>query len=302
MNPTRLLVVLAAGLGSRYGGLKQLDKVGPSGETILDYTIYDAIRAGFKKIIFVIKEELKGDFERAFSDNWSHLVEIRFACQTLGNIPDRYEVPKDRIKPWGTAHAVLTAEPEINEPFAIVNADDFYGRSSFKLIYDHLRLLNKRTLAACMVSFVLKNTLSENGTVSRGICKVDQEGHLTKIIERTKIAQSADSPFFDENGAITQLTGDEIVSMNLIGFTPAVFPLMKEKFEEFLDHNKVTRDLKAEYFAPTVLDEVRQSGIRIPVLHSKEHWFGITYKEDKTRAIKKLKKLTDQQVYPSPLW
>jgi NDP-sugar pyrophosphorylase family protein len=302
MNQTRSLVILAAGLGSRYGGLKQLDTLGPSGETILHYTIYDAIQAGFKKIVFIIKEENETVFREIFSDKLPSDVQIEFVFQQIDQLPTGYSVPTGRIKPWGTAHAVRVAAAKINEPFAIVNADDFYGRSSFKLIYDHLGELDEHALVACMVGYVLKNTLSENGTVSRGICKVDQNGNLKEIIERTKITQGTDNPYFDDNGAITQLTGSETVSMNLMGFTPAVFPLIENMFKEFLDHNQTTGDLKAEFFTPSILDHIRQSGVDIPVLHSEEQWFGITYKEDKLLAIQKIKSLTERHLYPSPLW
>jgi NDP-sugar pyrophosphorylase family protein len=293
---------MAAGLGSRYGSLKQLDSLGPSGETILDYTIYDAIAAGFKKIVFIIKEELITEFKEVFFDKLKDKAEINYVFQSLENLPEGYSVPEGRTKPWGTAHAVLMTEAIINEPFAIVNADDYYGRSSFQLAYDHLCQMKNSVVSACLIGFELKNTLSQNGTVSRGICQVDHDGKLLEIIERTKIAKGNEHPYYEENGRITPLIGDEIVSMNLMGFTPAIFKLINEEFKKFLNNNMVTKDLKTEFYTPTVLDHVRQSGVNIPVLKSSEHWFGVTYKEDKKLVTNKLSELVLNKTYPSPIW
>lgn len=302
MKTTPSLVILAAGLGSRYGSLKQLDPLGPSGETILDYTIYDAIEAGFKKIVFIIKEELAAEFKEIFFDKLSGKVKVEVVFQSVDKLPVGYSVPTGRIRPWGTAHALLMTESKINEPFAIVNADDFYGKSSLKLAFNQLSLIDESQISACLIGFVLKNTLSENGTVSRGICQVNNERNLIEIVERTKISKGIKHPYYEEDGKTIPLTGNEIVSMNLMGFSPAVFTLIEQKFKEFLDHNIISNDLNAEYYTPFILDEVRRSGLNVPVLESQDHWFGVTYKNDKEIVMKKLRVLVDAKAYPSPLW
>lgn len=295
------LVVLAAGLGSRYGSLKQMDRFGPSGETIVDYAIYDAIEAGFGKIVFVIRKHFEAEFKEIFGPKMEGKVQVEYVYQELDGLPKGLGVPEGREKPWGTAHAVMMAAPKINEPFAIVNADDFYGRSSFQKIYDHLSNLNNEELSACLVGFVLENTLSDHGRVSRGVCEVDNDGFLDEIIERTHIFKKENGgAYFEEGSKKTDLTGKEMVSMNLMGFTSVVFEQMEEAFIRF--YSEQSGDLKAEFFIPTILDNVRKSGIKVPVLISEEQWFGVTYKEDKPIAQKKLRKLVDKRVYPKSLW
>lgn len=299
-NPS--LVVLAAGLGSRYGSLKQIDQFGPSGETIVDYAIYDAIQAGFKKIVFVIKKDIEEEFKEIFLHKLSGKVTVEYAFQELDHLPEGFDVPANREKPWGTAHAVLMAESKIDEPFAIVNADDFYGRTSLKLMHDHLKALDMKQLSACMVGFVLQNTLSDHGRVSRGICQVDSNGMLAEIIERTHIFKGSETPYYEEKGQRYTLSGNEVVSMNLMGFTPHIFELMKERFKEFLETNLITKDLKAEYFIPSVLNYAREGGVKVPVLHTKEMWFGVTYQKDKPIVKRKLDELIKMDVYPDHLW
>ena len=298
MKPT--LIVLAAGLGSRYGSLKQIDQFGPSGETIVDYAIFDAIHAGFGKIIFVIRRNLEEEFKEVFIKKLEGIVKVDYVFQELDVLPDGFEVPEGREKPWGTAHAVLTAASKINEPFAIVNADDFYGRSSFKMICQHLSEMDNRSLSACLVGFVLEKTLSEHGRVSRGICKVNNAGELEEITERTHIYKKEVGAYYEEDGARVELTGKESVSMNLMGFTSKVFELMQEQFVEFLKSQG--SELKSEYFIPSVLDNVRKQGVKVPVLQSNEQWFGVTYKEDKSIAKQNLLKLVEAGVYPEKLW
>lgn len=299
MKPS--LVVLAAGLGSRYGSLKQMDKFGPSGETIVDYAIYDAMKAGFEKIIFVIRKSIEAEFKEIFVSKLEGKVQVEYVFQELDILPQGFTVPVDREKPWGTAHAVLTAASRINEPFAIVNADDFYGRASLKTIYDHLLTLDNNQLSACLVGFVLEKTLSEHGRVSRGICKVSEQGKLEEIVERTHIYKKEEGgAYYEEDDQKVDLTGKEIVSMNLMGFTSQVFNLMQDQFVEFL--NNQGKELKSEYFIPSVLDNVRKNGVKVPVLVSTEQWFGVTYKEDKPIARRNLLKLVDEGVYPQNLW
>jgi NDP-sugar pyrophosphorylase family protein len=298
MKPT--LVVLAAGLGSRYGSLKQIDEFGPSGETIVDYAVYDAIQAGFEKIVFVIRRNIEEEFKEIFIKKLEARIKVDYVFQELDVLPDGFEVPEGREKPWGTAHAVLTAASKIKEPFAIVNADDFYGRSSLKMICEHLSNLDNDSLSACLVGFVLEKTLSEHGRVSRGICKVNSEGELEQIIERTHIYKKEAGAYYEEDGARVELTGKESVSMNLMGFTSNVFDLMQEQFVEFLKNQGT--ELKSEYFIPAVLDNVRSQGVKVPVLTSNEQWFGVTYKEDKPIARQNLLKLVEAGVYPEKLW
>ncbi|MFY0650593.1 MAG: NTP transferase domain-containing protein [Cyclobacteriaceae bacterium] len=295
------LVVLAAGLGSRYGSLKQLDKFGPSGETIVDYALYDATKAGFDKIVFVIRRSIEEEFKEIFLNKLKDRIHVEYVFQELDVLPEGFRIPKGREKPWGTAHAVLTAAPKINEPFAIVNADDFYGRNSLKAIREYLSHLNSNELSACLVGFVLKNTLSEHGRVSRGICQVDSSGNLEEIVERTHIYKKENGgAYFEENGSKTDLSGNEIVSMNLMGFTPQVFDIMQNKFIDFLKTQG--SELKSEYFIPSVLDAVRKTGVHVPVMISNEQWFGVTYKEDKPVAKERLNKLVQEYKYPVRLW
>ncbi|MEO9804818.1 MAG: sugar phosphate nucleotidyltransferase [Reichenbachiella sp.] len=295
------LVVLAAGLGSRYGSLKQMDHFGPSGETVVDYAIYDAIAAGFGKIVFVIRKHFEAEFKEMFGPKMEGKVQVEYVYQELDALPKGLSVPESREKPWGTAHAVMMAAPVINEPFAIVNADDFYGRSSFQKIHDHLSTLNNEELSACLVGFVLENTLSDHGRVSRGICQVDENGNLKEIIERTHIFKKENvGAYFEDEGVKTELTGKEIVSMNLMGFTSVIFEQMEEAFAKF--YKEQSGHPKAEFFIPTTLDNVRKSGIKVPVLMSEERWFGVTYKEDKPIAQRNLNQLVEKEVYPHKLW
>ena len=295
------LVIIAAGMGSRYGGLKQLDGFGPSGETIMDYTVYDAIRAGFGKIIFVIRKDFEGDFNKKFIDKIAPHANVDYVFQELDKLPEGYAVPGDRIKPWGTGHALWVTREVVDTPFAVVNADDFYGQSSLHLIHDHLAQLDSESLQAVMVGYILKNTLSDHGKVSRGICSVYGNGVLESIIERTDIYKKhPEGAYYVENEAQFPLTGNETVSMNLMGFTPKVYPMITEGLTKFLDENAA--ELKAEFYLPKILDMVRQSGVDVPVLETHEKWFGVTYQDDKPLVKDMLDAATKKGTYPVSLW
>lgn len=295
------LVVLAAGLGSRYGSLKQIDGLGANRETILDYTLFDAIHAGFEKVVFVIRKSIETEFRSTLLNKLKNRIQVEYVFQEIDDLPNGFTLPAEREKPWGTAHAVLATEKVIKEPFAIVNADDFYGRDSLIAIYQQLQRLDLESMSACMIGFQLKNTLSEHGHVSRGICDLSPQRHLLSIKERTHIFNEKDAnPYYVDQGKKHLLTGSEIVSMNLMGFTPAVFELMNEMFANFLE--SYGNELKSEFFIPDVLGEIQKRGAKAPVITSKEEWFGVTYKEDKAVAKLKLSTLIKNKVYPNPLW
>jgi len=299
MKPT--LLVLAAGIGSRYGSLKQIDTFGPSGETIIDYSIYDAIRAGFGKIVFVIRKNIEKEFKEVFSGKFSDKIIVDYALQELDILPEGLHVPEGREKPWGTGHAVMVAEDKIQEPFAVINADDFYGQQSFQVVHDHLTGFSPDKLDACLVGFKLKNTVSEYGYVSRGICDVDDKHILRGIVERTHIEKDGDRYFLEEDGETSDLIGEETVSMNLMGFSPAAFRYFREGFYRFMEENE--NELKKEYFLPSVLNKiVHTDAAMVKVLYTPEKWFGITYKEDKPVARETLLKLVEEGKYPKNLW
>lgn len=299
-NPA--LVVLAAGMGSRYGSLKQIDQFGPSGETIIDYTIYDAIRAGFSKVVFIIRRNIEREFKEVFSNRFGGQIEVDYVFQEIDIIPDNFSVPKGRTKPWGTGHAVLMAAEKINSAFAVVNADDFYGNNSLKLLFNHLRILDGNELGACLIGYRLIKTLSENGSVSRGICRVNPDSCLESIVERTKIFlnphREINYVLGDENYSIS---GNEIVSMNLFGFTPDFFKVLQVEFEKFLatDYDS----LNSEFYLPSAVDVlVNKYGIPVPVLPTPDETFGVTYQGDKSVVKRKLRRLVDAGNYPESLW
>lgn len=300
MKPT--LLILAAGLGSRYGGLKQLDQIGPSGETLMDYSVYDAKQAGFGKIVFVIRKNFEEDFKTHIFSKYSGFIDIDYVFQELDMLPEGKTVPEGRVKPWGTGHAVLVAEEKIKEPFAVINADDFYGRDSFKAISSFLNALdedNKRTF--CLLAYKLKNTLSEHGTVSRGLCYLDKNDYLINIEEHTKIYTENDKILsLTKEGKKFDLSGDAPVSMNLMGFTPNAFKYFKYYFNEFIE-NKFT-DLKAELYLPEVVSKIIKSGSgKVRVLPSNEKWFGVTYKEDREVVVNNIMDMVNRGVYPKKL-
>lgn len=295
-------MILAAGIGSRYGGLKQIDPVGPSGEKILDYSIFDALRAGFDKIVFIIRPDFEEVFKKEIGDKFLPYVEVAYAHQTLEAIPTPFQCPPERKKPWGTAHAIMVGESVIKEPFAVINADDFYGCESFKIISDHLRIDHNAPLQNyAMVGYILRNTLSEHGSVSRGVCETDREGFLINIEEYTKIEKHGDTAIYqDQEGNKKQLSGDEIVSMNMWGFKHSFFPFLRQYFVDFLKEN--IQNIKAEYFITDVIDTlIEQSKARVKVLKSKNRWFGVTYKQDKENVMQSIRDLIDRGVYPDNL-
>lgn len=297
------LLVLAAGMGSRYGGLKQIDAMGPHGEWLLDYSVYDALRAGFGKVVFVIRESFKEEFVKQVGDRFADQLEVATVCQELQNLPDGYKVPKDREKPWGTAHAIMMANEVINENFAVINSDDYYGIDSYKCIFDYfMQSENKSEQEYCMVGYPLKNTLSPHGTVNRGVCQSDENGYLQSVLEQEKIEITeggARCPKIE--GGWTNFTGDEPASMNLWGFTPNIFNELDEKMKIFLDQRG--QELKSEIYIPSVVDElIRDKKASVKVLHSNSQWFGVTYPEDKQKVVNNIEALIQQGAYPSKLW
>ena len=300
-----VLIIMAAGMGSRYGGLKQIDPVDDEGNKIIDFSIYDAILAGFEKVIFVIKEENEADFRAVVSDRIGDKIKIVYAYQKLENIPEGYKIPEGRVKPWGTAHAVLSAIDEVNGPFAVINSDDFYGREAFKLIYDYLLSHEDNDkYQYAMVGYALKNTLTENGSVSRGVCELDDEEKLTDIVERTKIIKTENGAAYTEDGEnYSDINPESIVSMNLWGFTKSFMGEISDRFECFIRDEVPANPLKAECYLPFVVDELlKENKAEVKVLKSKDRWFGVTYKEDKEMVKRSIADLKEKGVYPKNLF
>lgn len=306
------LLVLAAGMGSRYGSLKQMDGVGPSGETIIDYSIYDAIHAGFGKIVYVVREYFREEFEAIVRKKYAGVrcpdgekPEFHFVTQELDRLPEGYAANSERQKPWGTAHAVLMARPVIHEPFAVINGDDYYGRDSFRLLADWLRKQEGREGSYCIVGFRLDRTLSESGGVSRGICTYDGERQLSDIAEHLHIAREADGKVYGDNSVTgekhLELEAEALCSMNMWGFTPDYFEKSERVFRTFLD--RYAGELKKEYYIPYAIDSILKAKEgRCEVLASPSRWFGVTYKEDRPGVVAKFQELCRQGVYPVPLY
>lgn len=292
---------MAAGMGSRYGGLKQMDSFGPSGESILEYSIYDAVEAGFDEVVFVIKKEIEDLFKEKVGKKIEQKIDTKYVFQDIKDIPKGFKVPEDRVKPWGTGHAVYAARNAVNNPFAVINADDFYGREAFKLIHDYL-CNNTGSFSYCMVGYILKNTLTEFGHVARGICTTDSNGNLSNIVERTKIQAFYDGPkYIDENSEWVEIDENSVVSMNMWGFTPDFFDKLSEKFLVFLSDNSKKPETK-EFYLPFAVDELLNEGIAtVKVLKTHELWYGVTYAEDKPRVKDSIRKLVEQRTYPEKL-
>ena len=303
VKPT--LLVLAAGMGSRYGSLKQMDGVGPNGEAIIDYSVYDAVRAGFGRVVFVIRHSFAEDFISVFNaERFGGRIEVEYVYQELDTLPEGFTVPEGREKPWGTNHAVMMAAKAIDTPFAVINADDFYGENAYKVIGDYLSQLEGSANRYCMVGYEVNKTLSENGTVSRGVCTVDSEGNLTSMVERTKIERNAAGEIvFHDLGDDVVLEVNTPVSMNLFGFTPDYFTYSEEAFKEFLAAESTQTNLKAEFFIPLMVNRLIGGGVaKMKVLSTSAQWFGVTYKEDKPQLMAKIEALIEAGVYPRNLW
>ena len=297
-----VLVVMAAGMGSRYGGMKQIDPVGPNGQVIVDYSLYDARRAGFETVIFVIKHEIEAAFKAAIGDRVSKAMNVKYAFQQLDELPAGFAIPEGRVKPWGTCHAVLAAKDLIDGPFAVINADDYYGPQGFKLIYDYLSThADGDRYAWAMVGFLLGNTVSANGSVSRGVCVTDESRNLVSVTERTCIEPYADGIHYSEDGGKSwaDLPADCVVSMNLWGFTPAYVQEAKAGFAAFLQASLPVNPMKCEYYLPTVVTNALEAGkADVHVLTSADKWHGITYREDKPELVEALKKMSEDGLYP----
>ncbi len=305
MSKEPILLIMAAGMGSRYGGLKQMDPVGPAGEAILDYSVFDARRAGFRRVIFLIKHAIEEDFRRLVGDRISRHMEVSYAFQELDALPEGFTVPEGRVKPFGTGHAVLCCRELIDAPFAVINADDYYGPHAFRQAYDSLvSLRDDDQYRYMMVAYSLKNTLTENGYVARGVCETDPDGFLRNIRERTHIISSCDGPLFTEDGQTYHLLPpDSPVSMNMWGFTPSLLRELESRFPVFLRTALRENPLKGEFFLPFVVNELLSEGkATARVLKSEDRWWGVTYQEDKPQVKAALKALADQGLYPSPLW
>ncbi len=296
------LLVLAAGMGSRYGGLKQIDALGPNGETIIDYSIYDAIRAGFGKVVMVIRKSIEDEFKQVFFKKYSGKIEIEYVLQEIEYVPEGISYNPDRVKPWGTAHAVLMADGVINEPFCVINGDDFYGTDAFKQMAAFLAQQKNDKPDYCMVGYQLARTLSDYGYVSRGVCVTDENKMLLKVTECTQIKRIGSVICYKDAQEVNHsLPDDQIVSMNFWGFTPAYFKDLRVSFENFIRANG--DNLKSELYIPTVLsDLINEKKANVKVLSSSAEWFGVTYKEDRSYVVDRLRKLTEEGVYPSPLW
>lgn len=301
MKPT--LVILAAGMGSRYGGLKQVDPVGPSGETIMDYSIYDAERAGFDRVVFVIRRDFEVIFKETIGAKYKNLVEVDYAYQEMGDLPIGYSVPQDRAKPWGTAHAIYAARHSVSTPFAAINADDFYGQDAFVKMGEFLSRepASSKSMDFAMVGYLLEQTLSENGSVARGVCSIDPLGLLTGVTEMTRLVRVEGGIENQENPeSPLRLKGHERVSMNMWGFTHPLFSVLKDRFPIWLERN--AGNIKAEWYIPFVVDELVKEGIAtVSVLPTESRWFGVTYREDKPKVVEAISKLVEEGVYPERL-
>ena len=301
-----VLVVMAAGMGSRYGGLKQMDPMDDYGHVILDFSVYDAMLAGFEKVIFIIKKENEALFRQRIGDRMSKKIKVEYAYQELHNLPEGFEVPAGREKPFGTGHAVLSCKDKVHGPFAVINADDFYGRGAFQMIYDYLDSNEEKDMYQfAMVGYLLKNTLTENGHVARGVCQVDDQGFLTDIHERTRIEKHGDSPAYteDEGKACEKLPDGTIVSMNLWGFSAGMMGELEKGFPVFLQDNLKKNPLKCEFFLPFAVEELMEEGkAKVKVLKSEDRWYGVTYQEDKGIVMQAISDFKKKGVYPCQLW
>ncbi|GFI44129.1 MAG: nucleotidyltransferase [Dorea sp.] len=301
-----VLVIMAAGMGSRYGGLKQIDPVDNEGHIIMDFSLFDARKAGFEKVIFIIKRENEADFREAIGDRVEKYMEVSYAFQEIGNIPEGYAVPEGRVKPWGTAHAVLSCIDQVDGPFAVINADDYYGREAFELIYNYLAAhQDDEKYRYTMVGYLLANTVTDNGHVARGICEMNKAGELVGITERTKIEKRDGGIAFteDDGETWTPVASDTTVSMNMWGFTHSILKEIRDRFPAFLDTGIKSNPMKCEYFLPAVVSDLLGEGrATVAVLKSADKWYGVTYKEDKPVVVAAIQKMKEEGLYPEHLW
>lgn len=301
-----VLVIMAAGMGSRYGGLKQIDPVDEQGHMIIDFSIYDAIRAGFQKVVFIIKKENEADFRAAIGNRMERQLEVEYVYQEMNSLPAGYEVPEGRQKPFGTGHAVLSCSSVVDGPFAVINADDYYGRHAYQMIYDYLsNHQDDEKYRYTMVGYILENTLTDNGHVARGVCVTDEQHYLTGINERTHIEKRNGNAEYTENDGATwtRIPEGSTVSMNMWGFSASILKELKERFPKFLDQNLKTNPLKCEYFLPTVVNDLIDEGkATVEVLKSLDKWYGVTYKEDKEYVVNAIQNLKKSGLYPEFLW
>ena len=301
-----VLVIMAAGMGSRYGGLKQIDPVDNEGHIIMDFSIYDAKRAGFEKVVFIIKKAIEKEFKAGIGDRISQYMDVEYVYQELDTLPEGFEVPEGRVKPFGTGHAILSCKDVVDGPFAVINADDYYGVHAFQEIYNYLtENEDDEKYHYAMVGYILSNTLTENGYVSRGICEMDKDAFLTRITERTHIEQRDMGVQFTEDDGQTweDIAADSIVSMNMFGFTASMLKELECRFPEFLEKGLKENPMKCEYFLPSVVsDLIEEDKADVKVLRSEDRWYGITYKEDKEAVVSAVQKLKDTGVYPQHLW
>ena len=299
-----ILVVMAAGMGSRYGGLKQMDPVGQNGEVILDYSVFDARRAGFETVVFIIKHEIEADFKAKIGSRIEKYMEVRYAYQDLHDLPVGYQVPEGRVKPWGTGQAITAGRDVIDAPFAVINADDYYGVECFKLLYDYLSQ-PRHSGEYCMVGYLLKNTVTDNGSVARGVCASDEQGNLTVINERTRIEKYPGGIHYteDEGKTWVDLGEDTLVSMNMWGFQPELVQVLQQRFPAFLDRAIRENPMKGEYLLPNVVRDLLAEGkATVKVLSSPDKWYGVTYQEDKPGVVQAMADKAAQGLYPTPLW
>ncbi len=301
-----VLIVMAAGMGSRYGGLKQIDPLGPNGEVILDYSVFDAKRAGFEDVVFIIKHAIEKDFKEIVGKRLEKQMKVHYAFQELDDLPEGYAIPEGRVKPWGTSHAIRAAREIVDGPFAVINADDYYGPEAFQKIYDYLSSTrDDEKYRYAMVGYFVKNTVTDAGSVARGVCEYDAENYLTTVVERTKIEKDGDDARFteDDGATWTKLSGDTLVSMNFWGFSRSIIDEIDVRFAAFLDKAIENNPLKGEFLLPTTVNELLEADkATVKVLYSKDKWYGVTYKEDRAGVVAALEAKHAEGLYPTPLW